>query len=205
MKYVIFDFDGTLADSKQAMLTSWNAIARKYKYKELTFSDIEAMGRMSMRERSAMVNFPMYKIPIVIPQFYRLYKAALNKVEFFDGIKEMLQKIEEKGYKTVILSSNSKDNILTFLERNHVSGISEVICSSSIFGKDKLLNRFLMDHKLTPSEIIYAGDEQRDIIACKKAGVPVIWVSWGYDSIEVIEKLQPEFQAHSPEEILTII
>ena len=37
--------------------------------------------------------------------------------------------------------------------------------------------------------MLYVGDEQRDVAACKKAGVNVIWVSWGYDVIETVKKM----------------
>lgn len=204
-KYVIFDFDGTLVDSKKAFVSSWNTLAKQYNFKELNFNDLESMKKLSIRERSRLLNFPMYKMPLVIPKFYKLYRASINDVEFFDGIEDMLIKLERKGYEIAIISSNSKENILTFLKRKKLMSIKNVICSGSIFGKDKLINRFLRENNLESTEVIYVGDEQRDIIACKKTGVEIIWVGWGYDSIEVVENMKPDFQVYSPEEILKII
>ncbi|MCM3601155.1 HAD-IA family hydrolase [Robertmurraya korlensis] len=204
-KYVIFDFDGTLVDSKQAFLSSWNTLAKKFNFKELTIKELESMKKLSIRERSALLNFPMYKMPIVIPKFYKLYRSSINQVELFDGIEDMLHELEGRGYKIAIISSNSKENILTFLKRKKLTSIKNILCSGSIFGKDKLINRFLKDNNLESTEVIYVGDEQRDIIACKKTGVKIIWVGWGYDSIEVVEEMKPDFQVYSPEEILKII
>ena len=53
--------------------------------------------------------------------------------------------------------------------------------------------------------MLYVGDEQRDIVACKKNNVKVIWVSWGFDIHAVIEKENPDFIAQQPADIIEII
>ncbi|UZN00775.1 hypothetical protein OL548_15765 [Lysinibacillus sp. MHQ-1] len=39
----------------------------------------------------------------------------------------------------------------------------------------------------------------------KKAGIPIIWVEWGYDAIEVIQNEEPEYKVATPDGILEII
>jgi phosphoglycolate phosphatase len=53
--------------------------------------------------------------------------------------------------------------------------------------------------------VIYVGDEQRDIAACKKCGVPIIWAGWGYDAIEIIKQEAPDYMIYTPKEILRIV
>ncbi len=205
LKYVIFDFDGTIADSKMALLSSWNSLAKKHNFKEMKFDEIEILKKLSMKERCKLLNFPMYKLPIIIPQMYKLYRQAIHEVTLFDGVKDLLHELEKKGYKMTIISSNSKENILGFLKSHNIESVTKVLCSSNIFGKDKLIKKFLKDQKLKASEVMYVGDEQRDIVACKKTGVKMIWVGWGYDSIEVIEAEKPEYKVYTPVEILEVI
>ena len=205
LKYVIFDFDGTIADSKMALLSSWNSLAKKYRFKEIKFDELDTLKKLSMKERSKLLNFPIYKLPIIIPQMYKLYRNAIHEVTLFDGVKDLLHELEKKGYKMTIISSNSKENIVGFLNRHNIESVTKILCSSNIFGKDKLIKKFLKDYKLKASEVMYVGDEQRDIVACKKTGVKMIWVGWGYDSIEVIEAEKPDYKVYTPVEILEVI
>ncbi|MFB7156951.1 HAD-IA family hydrolase [Lysinibacillus sp. NPDC056232] len=205
MKYIIFDFDGTLADSTAVFASAWNTIAQKYKFKGIELKEIESLKKLSITERSKLFDFPMYKLPMILPQFYRLYRQSLNDVHLYDGMKEVLMEIDKRGYKILIISSNSQENILEFLKMNDIHCVSNVLCSNRIFGKDKVIKKFLKDSSITPSEVLYIGDEQRDIVACKKVGVPIIWVGWGYDAIEVVQQEEPEHKVATPQEILNII
>lgn len=205
MKYIIFDFDGTLADSTAVFASAWNTLAQKYKFKGIELKEIDALKKLSIAERSKLFDFPMYKLPMILPQFYRLYRQSLNDVHLYNGMKDVLMEIDKRGYKILIISSNSQENILEFLKMNGIHCVSNVLCSNRIFGKDKVIKKFLKDSSITPSEVIYIGDEQRDIVACKKVGVPIIWVGWGYDAIEVVQQEEPEYKVATPQEILNII
>lgn len=205
MKHIIFDFDGTLADSTAVFASAWNTLAQKYKFKGIELKEIDALKKLSISERSKLFDFPMYKLPMILPQFYKLYRQSLNDVHLFEGMKEVLIEIDKRGYKILIISSNSKENILEFLKMNGIHCVADVLCSNRIFGKDKVMKKFLKEANVESSDVIYIGDEQRDIVACKKAGVPIIWVEWGYDAKEVVQNEEPEYIVTTPQEILEII
>ena len=205
MKHIIFDFDGTLADSTLVFMAAWNTLAEKYQYKKIKSDELEYLKKLSIMERSKLVNFPMHKMPMFIPQFYQLYRKSLNNVHLIEGMRDVLLEIEKKGYTIAIISSNDKDNILEFLHANNIHNVSKVLCSSRIFGKDKIIKKYLKDLNLKRSDVLYVGDEHRDIVACKKVGIPIIWVGWGYDSIEVVRSEKPDYKVYSPSEILEII
>lgn len=205
IKYVIFDFDGTLADSKQLFVSAWNSLADKYKFEKIKDEDLDLFKKMTIKERSKKLNFPMYKIPVIVPELYKLFSKSLMEISLFPGIKEMLKDLECNGYQIAIISSNSEENIKEFLLQKELDSISEVLCSSRIFGKDKMIRKFLKSNNLEPREAIYVGDEQRDILACKKTSVKVIWVSWGYDDFEVVQSAVPDYIVSSPKEILEMV
>lgn len=205
IKYIIFDFDGTLVDSKDIAIASINMLAEKYRFKKICEEDIEALRNLTIAERCKALNVPLYKLPLWAAEFYSLYKNAMKELDLFDGIKETLTELRNRGYEIAIISSNSEHIIREFLSKHKIDIINKIYCSKNLFGKDKIIKRFLSKHKLKSSEVIYVGDEHRDIIACKKNEVKVIWVDWGFDVIETIKPDIPDYIAYKPADILTII
>ncbi|MCL7745606.1 HAD-IA family hydrolase [Halalkalibacter alkaliphilus] len=204
-KYVLFDFDGTLADSRNVFISGWNAFAEKYQYRKIKFEELSSLRKLSILERAKRLNFPILKTPLIIPDFYRFYLKNAKEIKLYPRMKEVLDTLERQGHSTAIISSNSEDVIKEVLLRNQVFNISRVLSSNVIFGKDQLIQKFLKEHQLKKSDVIYVGDEQRDIIACKSAGIKVIWVSWGYDAKELVQEQNPDYLVYSPEELLEVV
>ena len=59
----------------------------------------------------------------------------------------------------------------------------------------------MKDKDLKLSEMIYIGDETRDIQAAKKAGIRSAAVTWGYNSRKALEAQSPDYLIHSPQEL----
>ncbi|PMB02817.1 carotenoid oxygenase, partial [Fischerella thermalis CCMEE 5196] len=75
----------------------------------------------------------------------------------------------------------------------------------TIFGKTTIINNLLKQKQLKPEEVIYVGDETRDIEASKKANIKVVAVSWGFNSPEVLAKQNPNYLIHHPSELLDVV
>ena len=103
------------------------------------------------------------------------------------------------------MSSNSLDNINTFLEANHIELFENIQSSRGLFDKHVTINRLISKLGVKKDEVIYIGDEYRDIEACKKIGIKVISVLWGFDPKELLEKAQPDYIVSEPNEISQII
>ncbi len=205
IKYVLFDFDGTLVDSKDAFLTVFNQLAAQEGFLPLKHEELPYLRTLTIPQRARHLNFPLYKLPFFTLRLYKLYKQQLHQLALFPGIREMLQTLAARGVEPVIVSSNSEANIRAFLEQHGIQEIKEVLTSSRIFGKDTMINRFLKAKNLTSPQVLYVGDELRDVLACRKSGIKIIWVSWGYDALEVVQPAAPDYLAHSPGEILKVI
>jgi phosphoglycolate phosphatase len=204
-KYVVFDFDGTLVDSKAVFITAFNQLADKYRFKRIEPDNIGYLRQLSMHERIRALQVPYYKLPQLTSEFIQLYKQSLHHLYFIDGMADVLQQLNSSGYKTAIVSSNAVASIRLFLQHNNITHINDIYSSSRLFGKDKAIQRFLRTNGLRPADIIYVGDEQRDIIACKRTDVRIIWVAWGFELEEKVRGSQPNFTAYAPTDILPIV
>ena len=121
------------------------------------------------------------------------------------GIRKLLENLKEKGLKIGIISSNSKKNIEQYLKLKKMDVFDNICTSNKIFGKHVEIRKLLKKLDMKAGNVIYIGDEYRDIIACKNSSVRILAVTWGYDSLDLIKKGNPDFIANKPEEIYKII
>lgn len=204
MTLVLFDFDGTIADSKKVFLACWNELAAQKGYKEATEEDMKLAQTMTIKERCQHFKLPFHKIPLLIPTLYASFKTRSHEVPLFDGIKETIEQLQQAGCELAIVSSNDADNIRAILTQHHIP-ISTIYTSRKLFGKDKMIMKIKEKRPSHERELIYVGDEVRDIEACRHSKIPIIWVDWGYDAASLVEKYQPDFIAHKPSDIFSHI
>lgn len=203
IRHIIFDFDGTLVDSKKVSILIYNHLAQKYDAKKI--ENTNTLSKIPLFERFKTLNIPLVKLPFLVSDITKRYKRLLLNIAMFTGIRELLIELNRRGYQLSIISSNSKSNIRDYFQQNQLDVIGTIMSSTNIFGKDKVIKKFLTTQKISLPEVIYIGDEIRDIEACKKVGIKIICVDWGYDPIEMLKNEQPDYIVGSPEEILSIL
>jgi phosphoglycolate phosphatase len=108
--------------------------------------------------------------------------------------------LNKRGYRLGILTSNSSNNVKSFLRRNNLEYFDFIHSESNLFGKDKVLKRL----KVRLNNLVYVGDETRDVEAGKKCGVKVVAVTWGLSTKEPLFKSRPDWLISDPNELLTI-
>lgn len=184
MKYrcVIFDFDGTLADSEECALKIYNSLAKKYGYKPLDKDEVINLKGLSVHEILSRLKIGYYQTFRLLRRGKKLIKQYLNEIRpFEENIGEVLQKVSENCEIMGIISSNKKRNIKFFLNKYNIN-IFDFILSSPLFKKERKLRKIKKKYNLKDNEILYVGDEMRDIISSKNANIDICSVNWGYNS-----------------------
>jgi phosphoglycolate phosphatase len=144
-------------------------------------------------------------VPLLAMEARRRFALRLPELEPFAAIPEVLRELAARGYRLHVLSSNAVRNIRAFIERCQIDVFQTVTCERNLFGKQAGLERFLRKHGLSPAEIIYLGDEVRDIEACRGIGVPCVAVGWGFDGAELLESANPAALARRSSDLLAVI
>ncbi|WP_425343062.1 HAD hydrolase-like protein [Priestia megaterium] len=80
-----------------------------------------------------------------------------------------------------------------FLELNKMDYFEEILTSHRFFGRHVTLNNYIKKTKTPNKDIIFVGDEHRDIVACKKSNIKIISVTWGYDFEVLLNEANPDF------------
>lgn len=205
VKYVIFDFDGTIVESRYLAVELLNELAPKYKLRKIKESDYTHLRSLSIPQRCKFINLPFYKLPGLKIELTDKYRRATASLPIISDIKEVFEQLKANGLALSIISSNSTENINAFLSHNKISSFDNIISSGGLFGKAKAIKDFLSQQALDSQEVVYVGDECRDIIACQKNKVRVIAVTWGYDSEELLAGYHPDALVHHPLELCNAI
>lgn len=206
-KNIIFDFDGTLADTIPVIFTIVGELAKEIGYeKRITEEDIRWVSEHKLIEIPKKFNIPLVKIPYLFMEGRKKLKAQMFSVPSCKGIVEVLHELKKKGYSLGILSSNGRDIIQEFLLKYALVDLFDFVHSElNLFGKDKALLSLLKEHDIQRENAIYVGDELRDIEACRKAKIDVISVGWGFNSPETLRKENSERVAMKPQDILSFV
>lgn len=202
MKYIIFDFDGTIANSSIVFMHAWNEYADQYSYKKVSEHDIAEARTMTLQQCAKKFHFPMYKMPIILPKIYSYLHQRIDEVLLYDGMHEALQYLADEGYTLYILSSNNRENIEAFLNKEGIDVIEEVLTASKLFGKDRVLKKFMKQNQIAAADIFYIGDELRDAEACQKCAIDFGWVSWGLQGYDIMKQMNPNRIFETPADIV---
>jgi phosphoglycolate phosphatase len=203
---IIFDFDGTLADTLEAVIRITNRLSQEFGYSPTnpeTLSQIQNLSSWQIIQQSGI---SLFKFPFLVKRVISELNQDLQLIHLFPTIPEILQQLQKDNYTLYIITSNSKINVITILSRyNLVKSFKNVYSGISLFGKHKIIKQLLTQEKIEPQQAIYIGDETRDIHAAKRAQIKSIAVSWGYNSAEILLQQYPDALIAHPSELIAAI
>lgn len=203
-KTLLFDFDGTIADS-------FDMVADVF---------FQLMGRepiTNQAEIHRMRQLPVIRVvkelrvsPIQIPRLLmrgrKMMSSRMHDIKMFNGMHEALDQLHEAGYTLYIMSSNSTQNVRSFLSFHKVDTyFTEIHGGIGLFNKAGAIRKVLRRNGLRAEDCIYIGDEVRDIDGARKAGVHIVSVAWGYNDSEILKRNHPDAVVASPKDLSSVI
>jgi len=195
-RFVIFDFDGTLADTLGWAARQMPAIAARYGTRQVDPDEYDHVRTLAPDELLSYLEIPGWKMPLIMWEMRRRMRRETATLKLFPGIPGVLLELANAGVQQAVLSSNAERNIRAVLGPESEPLIGQYLCGVSFFGKKGKLKKLLGRAVADPAEVLFIGDELRDLQAAKAAGVTFGAASWGLNSKET-------FARHSPFRIFT--
>lgn len=184
---IVFDFDGTLADSFPWFLENLNRLAARYRFRRIEPDAVEHLRGLSSRELVAHLELPLWKVPLLTAEMRRRMTEQAAAVRLFDGVGDMLWRLRAHGVDTAVLTSNTRENVERILGPGNVRLIRHFECGASIFGKEARFRRLLKRTGVAPERVLCIGDEIRDAQAAAAAGLAFAGVAWGYTRPDALQ------------------
>ena len=205
-KCVVFDFDGTLADTEEKTFNIYNDMAEKYKYRKITKEELQHIKNLHIKEIMEIVDIPFYKLPRVLSEGQKRMRATMEDIRaFYPEIKTFMDDLTQITEYRGILTSNIEKTVQSFLRHYRLEEDIDFIMCSALLSKEKKIKKVLKKYDLKKEELLYVGDETRDIESCHRAGVDVVAVKWGYNTPKALERCNPTYMVDHTTDILTIV
>lgn len=204
-KLLIFDFDGTLADTFRAGFDILNSLSSEFGFRYMTEADIEIVRDMGMRQVMKYLRIRTTRLTRIARRGKVELSKRIGSVQPLPGVVEVVRELHARGYRLGILTSNSQENVQIFLD-NHDLNVFEFIRSSSkLMGKAREVKSIRKKLDISRSDILLIGDEMRDIEAAHQDEVAIAAIVGGYNSRAALHKIKPQFLLDRPEDLLTLL
>lgn len=198
---VIFDFDGTLANSLPVFLRIMNRIAVESGFRTIDDKELEQLRDLKTHQFLSAVGIPLWRLPFVVRQMRQAIATESDQIPLFPGVEQLLQKLSSSSCRLAIVSSNSQENIQRILGPELLGLFSNVQAEASLFGKRTKLRRVLRQLNCSAAEAIYVGDEMRDMEAAHSLNMAFAAVTWGHTRRAQLESGQPRYICDHIEEL----
>lgn len=189
---VVFDFDGTLADSLTWFRTALSDVIEKHGLTPICEERAEALRGMAPKAIMDELGIPAWKLPFIATDVRARAARNVDQIVLFDGIAELLRELHAAGTMITIVSSNGETAIRQVLGPELESRISHFACGAALFGKAAVFRKAIRKAGTSPDRTLCIGDEVRDVEAAREAGCDCGAVSWGFATREILEASEPD-------------
>jgi phosphoglycolate phosphatase len=188
---VIFDFDGTLADSADWMIRTLNGISGQFGLRQVTDDEVQMLRGRSTTEIVRYLGVPVWQLPRIAAEMRKRIAADIAQIKLFAGVADMLRALDERDMRLAIVSSNSEANVRCVLGADNAARIDLFDCSAAMFGKSHKLRSVMRRLRVAEHLTLYVGDETRDIEAAREVGCASGAVTWGYAQAQILKTFAP--------------
>lgn len=201
MKYraLIFDFDGTLADTRESILQTMKFVAHNYNIQFVDEKLIEGLIGLPLKatfEQAFLLDESSIQDATLL---YRNHydEIVLNTISLYEGVKDTLLDFYDKGINLSIASSKGKESLRKILQKQNIYHIFSFVGGEEDAKNKKpapdIVNLILDKFNFQANECLVVGDTIFDIEMGQRANVDTCGVTYGNNSRENLERQNPNF------------
>lgn len=202
-RLVVFDFDGTLANSFPWFCDVLNDVARRHGFCEVRPDEREELRNLGARDILKSLGVPLWKVPRIARDMRAMKQAA--DIPLFEHVPDVLGELRVRGAQLAIVSSDSEASIRRTLGCETASLFDGYFCGAALFGKAGKLRQAAEAAGVSPARAIYVGDEIRDAHAARDAGMKFAAVTWGYSSRPAMMSCAPDIVLDEIADLLRLV
>lgn len=184
-KLVIFDMDGTLADTSPGILNSIRYVQNKMKLPEISleqmYSHVGPPIEESYRRNFGLEGDRLAKA-ISLHKKYALAQGY-KEIQWYNGIVELLNQLKNSGFIIAIATLKSYGTMMKIIDNFDMSDKFDIITGvtgKNLVNKTQLLKYCIETAKIKKEDAVLVGDSKYDALGAVEAGIDFIAVTYGF-------------------------
>ena len=211
---VLFDLDGTLIDSAPDLGAAADKLRTDRGLPSLPldlYRPLAGAGARGMLKVAFDMDATHPDYDTLREAFFRNYEAAMTERTYaFDGVAELLQALQDKGLRWGVVTNKMARFTDPLTQAMPLFASASVVISGDTTPHAKPHPEPLFEAArrlgLSPSHCVYVGDDERDIVAGRAAGMPTVAARYGYLGEKAdVSAWQADWQIQGPLDLLQIL
>ena len=217
IKAVIFDLDGTLADTIPGIRNAVNRVRAEYGLAPISSEETQKglnhgiANLMDVTVATELGDRSPEMLGRLTTQYVEELELTFNdEVEPYPGMPDAVAELRRRGYRVAVLSNKPDRFVKPQINTLYGEGTIRVrrgVVDVNIRKPDPALTHEMLDELgegILPSECVMVGDSDVDIHTARNAGMKALSVSWGYRDREFLLSCEPDAIVDSAEELLSL-
>ncbi|MEY7999700.1 HAD family hydrolase [Clostridium sp. Mt-5] len=207
-KYILFDLDGTLTDSKEGITRSVQYALRKYNIVVENLDLLENFIGPPLKDSFMEYYGFSEKQAFQAIEYYRQYfeEKGMFENKVYENIESLLQKLKKLGLNLIVATSKPTAFAEKILRHFNLYTYFDIVIGSNLDGtrgKKGEVIRYIIDkcNIDNSQEVVMVGDRRHDAIGAGENGVDCIGVAYGYGSVEELRNAKATYIVHNVEEL----
>ncbi len=201
-RLVIFDFDGTLADSFAWFLSVFEDLAKIYRLPRMDADELRRLRALDITQIMREYKIPFWKIFLIGKHLTRLMGNQTDQIQIVGGMQPVLDALAQQDVRLAIITSNAESNVRRVMGPENMAYFEFIESGVSMFGKKSKIHKLLKKTGVAAGETLSIGDELRDLQSAHEAQVHFGAVSWGTTDLHTLRRHDPELAFEHPGQIL---
>ena len=194
-KAVIFDLDGTIADTLPLCIAAFKKSVEPILGKHL--SDNEIIATFGPSEEGTIRALIPFQEEEGVRSYLKYYEQLHHTcAEPFIGIKDLLEALQSKGVQLAMVTGKGKHSTKISLKQFGLTQYFDVLETGSVEGPNKVngIRNVLKHLQADAKDCLYVGDAPSDIQYCKEVGIPIAAAAWASTAdVTTLQAQDPEW------------
>lgn len=206
---IIFDWDGTILDSYQAIFTSYRYAYRHYLGIDFP-RDAAEFRQLISKDSATTTGYASYKTTPLAGIYDSYYLSeGFRLVSIYQGLLPMIEMLHAQGLLTAVVTNKSSLRVSRDLHFLGLADLFDIVVTGDDVAASKPAPEPLFQAarrlQLEPCQCMYVGDAPEDIIAAHAAGMVSVASLWGFYSEAELQRYRPDYVIDQPEALQQLL